>query len=95
MSQGLKFLIKTVSCVLLVGGISILVSGCADQRYKPTECTVTYKINTYPVNRQYQLKINAVRYDRFGRMQVRVAPGQAVRPVGHWLATGFTNKDCK
>ncbi|AML36092.1 Hypothetical protein EAG7_02347 [Klebsiella aerogenes] len=56
---------------------------------------MTYKINTYPVNGQYQLKINAVRYDRFGRMQVRVAPGQAVRPVGHWLATGFTNKDCK
>lgn len=85
---------KTVSYVLLVGSISILAGGCADQRYKPIECTVTYKINTYPANEQYQLEVNAVRYDRFGRMQVRVAPGQAVRPVGRWLATGFTNKDC-
>lgn len=84
---------KIMFYAVLLGAISL--SGCSGFNYKETTCTVKYEIKTFPSSGWYRLNVNAVRYDRFGRMSVRIARGQGINFFNPWLSSGFVNEDCK
>lgn len=79
---------------------AVLLSGCSaspDGNYKAINCTGQYMVKTFPVNDIYPVKLNAVRENRFGEKQYRVAPSQKfVTFVHRWQREDkFEIVECK
>lgn len=78
---------------------SISLSGCAGGKSteKITDCVISYKMNTFPSDKDVNLNVEKVRYDRFGRLSVKPKKGQGISFFGSgWLSPGtFKNINCE
>lgn len=78
---------------------AVTMTGCATAtgNYKSVDCTGIYTVKTFPFNDSYPVKINAVRENRFGEKQYRVAPSQKyVTFVHRWQSEdNFDYVECK
>lgn len=84
---------KIMCCVVLLGVISL--SACSGPEYKEVDCTIRYKRYIFPFDSEVRLKVNAVKYDRFGRMSVKVVRGQGIDFYYPWISSdNFINEDC-
>ncbi|MCW2479735.1 hypothetical protein [Candidatus Symbiopectobacterium sp. NZEC135] len=87
---------KTTRVAFLLAS-TLSVAGCADHdRTIGRSCSVNYMINTFPDRGLVRLEADKIRFDRFGRMDVRVKKQQMVRFVGSgWLKHGeYSDVSC-
>ncbi len=77
---------RTIFVVCLL--VSISLSGCSLDGGVVTnkECEVAYSLHTFPINGIYKLRVDKIRINRFGQMDVHPQKGQHINFVGSgWL----------
>lgn len=91
-------MMRTILAVILFVAVSGM-TGCTNKNSETqkTECHIIYKLKTFPIDHDVLLNVDRVKYDRWGRMSVRVSRGQVIEFFGSgYLSEGtFVNKDCK
>lgn len=79
---------------------AVTMTGCASSpagNFKEIDCTAKFNVKTFPVNGFHEVKINAVRENRFSQKQYRLSvDNKEVKFINRWQnESKFIDLRCK